>query len=93
MRWQCWTVQRTRCGDCGRCCYVILSATQSLTRLGALLTDFGYVVWRSETPIHNPINFYGCADDVFDGATALTVLAVPEEIDIAVSLVGWTRQQ
>jgi hypothetical protein len=66
-------------------------AVSDATTLGALATQlvsFGYRCWRMETPYFNPGNFYRRDSDIFNGRTALALLALPEEFEIAVALEG-----
>jgi len=50
------------------------------------LADFckghGYRAWRLDTKYFNPANFNCRVDDIFDGALAAAMLAVPEEVDV-----------
>ena len=39
-----------------------------------------------ETALFNPENFNRRETDIFDGGTALALLAIPEEIDVDVAL-------
>ena len=48
--------------------------------------EFGYRCWRLETTLFNPRNFNRRDADIFDGAKALALLAIPEEIDVDVAL-------
>ena len=48
--------------------------------------EFGYRCWRLETTLFNPRNFNRRETDIFDGAKALALLAIPEEIDVDVAL-------
>jgi hypothetical protein len=52
--------------------------------LGALaeqVKGIGYRCWRVETRLFDPANFNRRDDDIFAGATALALVATPEEID------------
>lgn len=51
----------------------------ALTRLAERIREYGYRTWRMETPLFNPDNFNRRTDDIFDGKTALTLVALPEE--------------
>jgi hypothetical protein len=50
--------------------------------------DFGYRCWRMETALFNPANFNCREDDIFSGATALALLAIPEEAEVSFTLDG-----
>lgn len=68
-----------------RCRPRLLLAVQdddSLARLGVRVREFGYRVWRSETPLYSPSNFNRRDDDAFGGRSALALVALPEEIDL-----------
>jgi tetratricopeptide (TPR) repeat protein len=56
--------------------------------LAARAKEFGYRCWRMETPYFNPGNFNGRDNDIFDGAIAIALLAIPEEVDVAVTPAG-----
>ena len=49
---------------------------------------FGYRVWRMSTPLFNPGNFNRRDADIFAGATALAILALPEEIEFDLAIDG-----
>ena len=55
--------------------------------LSAKAKDFGYRCFVVETPLFNPDNFNRRAIDVFEGRSALALLAIPEETEIDISLV------
>jgi hypothetical protein len=55
--------------------------------LSAKAKDFGYRCFVVETPLFNPDNFNRRTIDVFEGRSALTLLAIPEETEIDISLV------
>jgi Flp pilus assembly protein TadD len=50
------------------------------------MTAFGYRSWRMETPFYDPANFNGQRQDIFSGRLAVAVLAIPEEIDVDITL-------
>jgi hypothetical protein len=50
--------------------------------------DFGYRCWLVETALFNPDNFNRREEDIFAGKTASALLAIPEEIEIDLSLKG-----
>ena len=60
----------------------------ALTALGSRAKEFSYRCWRMETALFNPQNFNRRDADIFSGHTALALLAIPEEIDIDISLDG-----
>lgn len=51
----------------------------ALAVLARRVREFGYRTWRMETRLWSPDNFNRRADDIFDGAMALTLVALPEE--------------
>jgi precorrin-6B methylase 2 len=57
-----------------------------LDALAARARDSGYQAFKVETPLYNPNNFNLRSTDVFDGETALALLAIPEETQVDVSL-------
>jgi precorrin-6B methylase 2 len=58
----------------------------ALTALASRVKEFSYRCWRMETAFFNPQNF-NCHDtDIFSGRTALALLAMPEEIDVDITL-------
>ena len=59
---------------------------QALTILANRVKEFSCRCWRMETPLFNPANFNRREKDIFAGRTALALLAVPEEIDVDITL-------
>jgi hypothetical protein len=59
-----------------------------VANLAARAKEFGYRCWRMETPLFNPDNFNRRDKDIFDAATALALVAIPEEVDVALALDG-----
>jgi hypothetical protein len=53
--------------------------------------DFGYRCWRMETSLFNPANFNRRRNDIFAGATALALLAIPEEVEVSFALDGYVE--
>jgi hypothetical protein len=41
--------------------------------------QFGYRCWRVDTPLFSPDNFNRRDDHIFDGLSAVALLALPEE--------------
>lgn len=68
---------------------VFVSAPFDTASLAERVRGFGYRTWRIETPLFNPDNFNRWADDVFSGASATALIAVPEEFDIATTGRNW----
>jgi hypothetical protein len=56
--------------------------------VGAHLRELSYRIWRLESILFNPANFNHRNDNVFGDRKIIALLAVPEEIDIAVELPG-----
>ena len=56
--------------------------------LAAQLAECGYRCWRHTAPLFDAANFNGRTADIFGGRVATAVLALPEEIDVAVNLEG-----
>lgn len=52
-----------------------------LDALSARMVDLGFRCWSVATAFFNPTNFNRRTDDIFDGADALALLAIPEERD------------
>lgn len=59
---------------------------EMLDALAACVRDAGYQPFKLETPLFNADNFNLRSIDVFEGKTSLTLLAVPEETEVDVSL-------
>jgi tRNA A58 N-methylase Trm61 len=59
---------------------------QTLRELTERAREFGYRCWRMETALFNPQNFNRRETDIFGGAKALALLAIPEEIDVDITL-------
>ena len=55
------------------------------------MEQFGYQCWRMETPLFDPDNFNRRENDVFEGRSALALLALPEETEVANDLPGCTK--
>jgi len=53
----------------------------SMAQLAAVIAQHGYRCWRMESPLFSANNFNRRDNDIFGGATALALLAVPEEVD------------
>lgn len=56
----------------------------ALKALAEQVKALGYRCWRLDTPLFDSANFNRRDDDIFAGATALALAAVPEEIDSGV---------
>ena len=61
--------------------FVAQPSRSSHDALAARMVDFGYRCWCVETAMFNPANFNRNRHDVFAGARALALLALPEERD------------
>jgi hypothetical protein len=48
--------------------------------------EFSYRCWAMRTSYFNPDNFNRRSDDVFAGRTALTLVAIPEEVEVDITL-------
>jgi hypothetical protein len=59
---------------------------QRLRELVERAREFGYRCWRMETALFNPQNFNRRETDIYGGAKALALLAIPEEIDVDIAL-------
>ena len=59
---------------------------QGLRELVERAREFGYRCWRIETALFNRQNFNRREADIYDGAKALALLAIPEEIDVDIAL-------
>jgi FkbM family methyltransferase len=58
----------------------------TLRELAQRTREFSYRCWRMETALFNPQNFNRRETDIFNGATALALLAIPEETEVDVAL-------
>ncbi len=61
--------------------FVTVPDDDSLREIAVRLRDFGYRCWRMETPWFDAGNFNRRTEDIFAGATALALVAIPEEIE------------
>ena len=68
--------------------FIATESGAALQKLVLLGKDYGYRCWRKETPLFNPGNFNRRPDDIFLGATAVSLLAIPEEIEVDIPLDG-----
>ena len=57
-----------------------------LSELTQRVRAFSYRCWRMETALFNAENFNRRETDIFAGRTALSLLAIPEEIDVDIAL-------
>ena len=62
--------------------------TASLRALAAEVRTFGYRCWEHATPLFNRANFNRRPDDIFEGRSALMLLALPEEAALEVTNAG-----
>ncbi len=62
--------------------WLVLAAEDdvSLGRLASRAREFGYRTFRRATPLHSASNFYRSDDDGVGGASALALVALPEEV-------------
>jgi FkbM family methyltransferase len=58
----------------------------TLRELAQRTREFSYRCWRMETALFNPQNFNRRETDIFDGGSALALLAIPEETEVDVAL-------
>ena len=67
---------------------LFLAATdeQGLRTLTEQAREFGYRCWRMEAALFNRQNFNRREADIFGGAKAITLLAIPEEIEVDITL-------
>jgi precorrin-6B methylase 2 len=59
---------------------------QGLRALTERAREFGYRCWRMETALFNRQNFNRREADIFAGAKAAALLAIPEEIEVDITL-------
>jgi hypothetical protein len=59
--------------------FVGVGDERALRQVAGALRDFGYHCARVDTPLFDPGNFNRRTDDIFGGAVALAVVAIPEE--------------
>jgi tetratricopeptide (TPR) repeat protein len=74
-----------------RCRPWILAALPDRAGVDAMaprLRDSGYRVWCLSTPLFAPANFNRRDDDIFDGAAAAWLLALPEELGVGALTLG-----
>ena len=57
-----------------------------VTEIADRVKECGYRCWRMATPLFNPENFNRREADIFSGRIALSVLAIPEEVEVDVAL-------
>jgi hypothetical protein len=70
---------------------LLFLAAEDAPMLGELTErckGFGYRCWRMQTPLFNAANFNRRDQDIFSGRTALALLAIPEEMDVDITLGG-----
>jgi tetratricopeptide (TPR) repeat protein len=65
--------------------FLAMADAPVLTALASRVKAFSYRCWRMETALFNPRNFNRRDTDIFSGQTALTLLAVPEEVEADVA--------
>jgi tetratricopeptide (TPR) repeat protein len=68
--------------------FIATEDSTAATNLVARVKAFGYRCWSMRTPLFNPGNFNRRETDVFDGEAALALLAIPEEVEVAIALDG-----
>jgi len=56
------------------------------TTLASRARDLGYRSWRCDAPLFNPNNFNRREGDIFYGRSAVAVLGIPEEFEVALPL-------
>jgi len=59
--------------------FLSLDESSPHLQVAELIKTFGYRCWQLVTPCFNRANLFGRADDIFDGASAVTLIAFPEE--------------
>jgi hypothetical protein len=60
----------------------------ALSEMATVVRACSYRTWKMETPLFSPVNFNVRDDDIFDGRSALALLAVPEEIEMDIVIDG-----
>ncbi|MEO8345862.1 MAG: tetratricopeptide repeat protein [Betaproteobacteria bacterium] len=73
--------------------FVAAKDATAVTELAERLKGFGYRCWRMDTPIFNLANFNRRDADIFDSATALAVLGLPEEVELAAAIEDHVAQR
>jgi len=58
----------------------------AITALAAKVKEFSYRCWAMRTSYFNPDNFNRRTDDVFAGRAALALIAIPEEVEVDITL-------
>lgn len=68
--------------------FLAVSSHDDLTRLKTCAELHGYRCWKMVTPWFDSANFNRRERDLFDGRSALALVAFPEEVDVDVALAG-----
>jgi tetratricopeptide (TPR) repeat protein/precorrin-6B methylase 2 len=68
------------------CLFIAAADDDALRELAERMKAFGYRCWKMETPLFDPRNFNRREADIFEGETALALVAVPEERDVDILL-------
>jgi tetratricopeptide (TPR) repeat protein len=71
----------------------ILFVAANPNEMANLARDFGYRCWRMRTTVFNLDNFNRRESDIFAGAKRLTLLAIPEEVEVTIPLDGCLELQ
>jgi precorrin-6B methylase 2 len=66
--------------------YLAAADAQALEAIAERVREYSYRCWRMEVPLFNHDNFNRRDNDLFAGRTALALLAIPEEVDVDVTL-------
>jgi tetratricopeptide (TPR) repeat protein len=71
--------------------FLSVSGESELATTGLHVKEFGYRCWRMVTPLFNVDNFNRRGDDVFANRCATALLALPEEVEVALAFPGCTE--
>ncbi|MFO1316716.1 MAG: tetratricopeptide repeat protein [Burkholderiales bacterium] len=67
--------------------FVATASNVDRDRVLERLREHGYRCWRMDVALFDPANFNRRDQDLFDGARALALLAIPEEVDVRGALI------
>ncbi len=71
--------------------FIDAPTAKETVRMAERMQEFGYRCWCMETALFSPNNFNRRDTDIFDGETALGLLAIPEEVEPPATLDGCTE--
>jgi len=66
--------------------FITVAGEQALAALAERAKEYSYRCWRMEAPLFNADNFNRRENDLFNASSALALLAIPEEVDVDITL-------